>query len=58
LIPGGTGLLHKDATNQIPKFSHSFLEKVNAGLIAGVSVSLLLWTAISIMGQIRLSQKF
>jgi membrane protein len=42
-----------DLTNQILTFSHSFLEKVNGGLIAGIGVILLLWTVISIMGKIE-----
>ncbi len=42
-----------DVTDQILKFSHSFLEKVNGGLIAGVGVILLFWTVISIMGKIE-----
>jgi membrane protein len=42
-----------DLTNQILNFSHSFLEKVNGGLIAGIGVILLLWTVISIMGKIE-----
>lgn len=42
-----------DLTNQILKFSHSFLENVNGGLIAGVGVVLLFWTVISIMGKIE-----
>src|SRR4030042_2810666 len=42
-----------DLTNQILKFSHSFLEKVNGGLIAGIGVILLFWTVISIMGKIE-----
>jgi membrane protein len=42
-----------DLTNQILKFSHSFLEKVNGGLIAGIGVILMFWTVISIMGKIE-----
>jgi len=42
-----------DLTNQILNFSHSFLEKVNGGLIAGTGVILLFWTVISIMGKIE-----
>jgi len=42
-----------DMTNQILTFSHSFLEKVNGGLIAGVGVILLFWAVISIMGKIE-----
>ena len=42
-----------DLTSQILKFSHSFLEKVNGGLIAGVGMVLLFWTVISIMGKIE-----
>jgi membrane protein len=42
-----------DLTNQILKFSHSFLEKVNGGLIAGIGMILLFWTVISIMGKIE-----
>jgi membrane protein len=40
-------------TDQILNFSHSFLEKVNGGLIAGIGVILLFWTVISIMGKIE-----
>lgn len=42
-----------DLTNQILKFAHSLLEKVNGGLIAGIGVILLLWTVISIVGKIE-----
>ena len=42
-----------DLTNQLLTFSHSFLEKVNGGLIAGIGVILLFWTVISIMGKIE-----
>jgi membrane protein len=42
-----------DLTNQILKFSHSFLEKVNGGLIAGIGMTLLFWTVISIVGKIE-----
>jgi membrane protein len=42
-----------DLTNQILKFSHSFLEKVNGGLIAGIGVILMFWKVISIMGKIE-----
>jgi membrane protein len=42
-----------DLTNQILKFSHSFLEKVNGGLIAGIGMILMFWTVISIMGKIE-----
>ena len=40
-------------TDQILKFSHSLLDKVNGGLVAGVGVILLFWTVISIMGKIE-----
>jgi membrane protein len=40
-------------TNQILGFSHSFLEKVNGGLITGIGVVILFWTVISIMGKIE-----
>jgi len=40
-----------DVTNQIISFSHSLLENVKGGLIAGVGVILLLWTVISILGK-------
>jgi membrane protein len=42
-----------DLTHYILTFSHSFLEKVNGGLIAGIGVILLFWTVISIMGKIE-----
>ena len=42
-----------DATNQIISFSHSLLENVKGGLIAGVGVILLFWTVISILGKIE-----
>ena len=42
-----------DVTNQIISFSHSLLENVKGGLIAGVGVILLLWTVISILGKIE-----
>jgi membrane protein len=42
-----------DLTNQILTFAHSFLEKVNGGLIAGVGMIMLFWTVISIMGKIE-----
>jgi membrane protein len=42
-----------DVTNQIITFSHSLLENVKGGLIAGVGVILLFWTVISILGKIE-----
>ena len=42
-----------DVTNQIISFSHSLLENVKGGLIAGVGVILLFWTVISILGKIE-----
>jgi membrane protein len=42
-----------DVTNQIIGFSHSLLENVKGGLIAGVGVILLFWTVISILGKIE-----
>jgi membrane protein len=42
-----------DVTNQILTFSHSLLENVKGGLIAGVGVVLLFWTVISILGKIE-----
>ena len=40
-------------TDQIIGFSHSLLENVKGGLIAGVGVILLFWTIISILGKIE-----
>jgi membrane protein len=42
-----------DVTNQIITFSHSLLENVKGGLIAGVGVILLFWAVISILGKIE-----
>jgi membrane protein len=42
-----------DVTNQLITFSHSLLENVKGGLIAGVGVILLFWTVISILGKIE-----
>jgi membrane protein len=42
-----------DVTNQMITFSHSLLENVKGGLIAGVGVILLFWTVISILGKIE-----
>jgi membrane protein len=45
--------LQPDVTNQILTFSHNLLEQAKGGLIAGVGVVLLFWTAISILGKIE-----
>jgi membrane protein len=42
-----------DITTQIISFSHNLLNQAKGGLIAGVGIVLLLWTVISIMGQIE-----
>jgi len=47
------GNWQSDVTNQIIGFSHSLLENVKGGLIAGVGVVLLFWTIISILGKIE-----
>ena len=47
------GNWQSDLTNQILGFSHSLLENVKGGLIAGVGVVLLFWTIISILGRIE-----
>jgi membrane protein len=49
------GNWQSDITNQIIGFSHSLLENVKGGLIAGVGVILLFWTIISILGKIEKS---
>jgi membrane protein len=49
------GNWQSDVTNQIIGFSHSLLENVKGGLIAGVGVVLLFWTIISILGKIEAS---
>jgi len=47
------GNWQSDVTNQIIGFSHSLLDNVKGGLIAGVGVVLLFWTIISILGKIE-----
>lgn len=47
------GNWQSDLTNQILGFSHSLLENVKGGIIAGVGVVLLFWTIISILGRIE-----
>jgi len=47
------GNWQSDVTNQIIGFSHSLLENVKGGLIAGVGVVLLFWTIVSILGKIE-----
>jgi membrane protein len=47
------GNWQSDLTNQLLGFSHSLLENVKGGLIAGVGVILLFWTIISILGKIE-----
>jgi len=47
------GNWQSDVTNQIIGFSHSLLENVKGGIIAGVGVVLLFWTIISILGKIE-----
>ena len=42
------GNWQSDLTNQLLSFSHSLLENVKGGIIAGVGVVLLFWTIISI----------
>jgi len=47
------GNWQSELTNQILGFSHSLLENVKGGIIAGVGVVLLFWTLISILGKIE-----
>lgn len=47
------GNWQSDLTNQLLSFSHSLLENVKGGIIAGVGVILLLWTIVSIIGKIE-----
>jgi len=47
------GNWQSDVTNQILGFSHSLLENVKGGIIAGVGVVLLFWTIVSIIGKIE-----
>jgi membrane protein len=47
------GNWQSEMTNQILGFSHSLLENVKGGIIAGVGVVLLFWTLISILGKIE-----
>lgn len=47
------GNWQSDVTNQLLGFSHSLLENVKGGIIAGVGVVFLFWTIISILGKIE-----
>ncbi len=49
------GNWQSDVTNQLLSFSHSLLENVKGGIIAGVGVILLFWTIVSIIGKIEAS---